>query len=410
MSAVAPLLHYGRQTIEDDDIEAVAAVLRSPWLTCGPTVERLESAFAKAVGASHAVVCASGTAALHLANVASHLGPRDAVIVPALTFVATANAARFCGAEVVFADVDGETGLLTERDLEVAVVRARAAGLSPKTVVPVHLNGQVCAMPELARAAERSGLTVIEDACHAVGSEYTLAEGAIIRVGACRHSAMTVFSLHPVKTLTMGEGGIVTTNDAELARRLRQLRNHGVVREAGAFTNASLAHDVDGSANPWYMEFHELGFNYRANEMQCALGLSQLAKLDRFVAARRGLVGCYRERLSSIAPLVRPIQRAPGCCPAWHLAVAMIDFAAASVSRGRLVRRLAACGIGTQVHYVPLHLQPYYRNRYGTRRLAGAERYYERCLSLPLFPTMSAGDVDRVVDALRGCLRGDPTP
>ena len=410
MSALPPLLPYGRQTIDEDDIAAVTAVLRSPSLTCGPMVERFEDAFATAVGAAHAVVCANGTAALHLANAALGLGPGDAVIVPALTFVATANAARFCGAEVVFADVDADTGLMSADQLGAAFVRARAAGLRPKAVVPVHLNGQACAMPEIALAAAGFGLSVVEDACHALGGECVSADGARLRVGSCRHGAMTVFSLHPVKTLTMGEGGVVTTNDPALASRLRRLRNHGVVRDASAFENDALAFDAGGAPNPWYVEFQELGFNYRASDMQCALGLSQLAKLDRFVTARRGLAGYYRERLPSVAPFVTAVGRARGCHPAWHLAVAMIDFEAAGISRGALMRRLAGCGIGSQVHYVPLHLQPSYRHHYGDPSLPGAERYYARCLSLPLFPTMSLCDVERVIGALDTCLRADPTP
>jgi dTDP-4-amino-4,6-dideoxygalactose transaminase len=265
-------------------------------------------------------------------------------------------------------------------------------------------------MPEVAAAAAGFDLSVVEDACHALGGEYVSADGAWGRIGSCRDTAMTVFSLHPVKTLTMGEGGVVTTNDPELAIRMRRLRNHDVVREPSAFENDALAFDADGAANPWYAEFQELGFNYRASDMQCALGLSQLAKLDRFVAARRGLAGYYRERLPSVAPFVAAVGRAPGCHPAWHLAVAMIDFEVAGISRGTLMRRLAGCGIGSQVHYVPLHRQPCYRRSYGDVTLPGADRYYARCLSLPLFPTMSACDVDRVIDALAASLQAKSTP
>jgi dTDP-4-amino-4,6-dideoxygalactose transaminase len=220
---------------------------------------------------------------------------------------------------------------------------------------------------------------------------------------------MTVFSLHPVKTLTMGEGGVVTTNDPALVNRLRRLRNHGVVRDASGFRNDALAFDADGAPNPWYMEFQDLGFNYRASDMQCALGLSQLAKLDRFVTARRGLAGCYRDRLPGLSPFVTAVKRAPNCRPAWHLAVAMIDFEAAGVSRGELMRRLAARGIGSQVHYVPLHLQPCYRQPHGDLSLPGAERYYARCRRLPLFPTMSTCDVERVIDGLSTGMRADPS-
>ncbi len=404
MNAPQPLLPYGRQTLDEEDILAVADVLRSPWLTCGPVVERFEAAFAGAVGATHAVACSNGTAALHLACRALGLRPGDAAVVPSITFIATANAARYCGAEVVLADVDAQTGLLTEATLRAAVARARARGLRVKMVLPVHLNGQVCEMPAIAEAAAELDLAVIEDACHAVGSEYGCAEGDPIRVGSCRHAAATVFSFHPVKTLTMGEGGAVTTADPALAARVSSLRNHAAVREPEAFENADLAFDANGRANPWYVEFQDLGHNYRATDIACALGLSQLRKLDRFVAARQGLAGCYRQRLANLGPIVKPVGRAPSCRPAWHLAVAMIDFAAARIGRGDLMRRLAACGIGSQVHYVPLHLQPCFRRRYGAQSLPGAEAYYERCLSLPLFPAMTATDVDRVVDALASCL------
>jgi UDP-4-amino-4,6-dideoxy-N-acetyl-beta-L-altrosamine transaminase len=405
MTAALPALPYGRQTIEDDDIAAVALALRSTGLTCGLMAEGFEIAFAKSVGAAHAVVCSSGTAARHLACRGLGIGAGDAVVIPAVTFVATANAARFCGAEVVFADVDPDTGLTSAEHIEQAVARARALELRPTAVAPVHLNGQVCAVPEIALASDALGLDVVEDACHAIGSEYVSAEGDHLMVGACRHAATTVFSLHALKTLAMGEGGVVTTNDADVARRLRRLRNHSVVREPEKFEHSDLAFDSDGSVNPWYMEFDDVGYNYRASDIQCALGLNQLGKLHRFVTARRGLVGCYRERLSALAPVVSPVGRAPNSLPAWHLAVALIEFRAAGVSRGALMRRLAASGIGSQVHYVPLHLQPCFRRRYGEQRLPGAEAYYARCLSLPLFPTMSACDVDRVVDALSTCIQ-----
>lgn len=404
MNALQPRLPYGRQTVDEDDILAVVDVLRSPWLTCGPVVEQFEDALAGAVGAAHAVACSSGTAALHLACRALGLGPGDAAVVPAITFIATANAARYCGAEVVLADVDAQTGMLTEQSLRAAVARARLGGLRPKVVLPVHLNGQVCEMPAIAAAARELDLTVIDDACHAVGSEYSDSTGKSVRVGACQHAAATVFSFHPVKTLTMGEGGAITTADPVLAARLRALRNHAAVREPAAFENTDLAFDANGRTNPWYVEFQDLGHNYRATDIACALGLSQLRKFDHFVAARRGLAGCYQERLASLGGVVAPIGRAPSCSPAWHLAVAMIDFAAAGIGRGDVMRYLAACGIGSQVHYVPLHLQPCFRHRYGAQSLHGAEAYYARCLSLPLFPAMTATDVDRVVDVLASCL------
>ena len=405
MTIAPPRLPYGRQSIDQEDVVAVSDVLRSSFLTCGPTVERFEQAFAATTGAAEAIACSSGTAALHLAHMALELAPGDAVIVPTITFVATAHAARYCGAEVVFADVDPDSGLMTRSTLVDAVVRAWGAGLRPRAVVPVHLNGQVCAMPEIAQAAQAFGLIIIEDACHALGGDYDGENGEILSVGACRHAAMTVFSLHAVKTVTMAEGGVVTTADPRLAARLRRLRAHGVERQQDVFENTELAFAADGTPNPWYVEYHDLGFNYRASDLQCALGLSQLGKLGRFVEARRSLVQRYRQRLVETGPPLRPVDEVPHCRAGWHLAVSLIDFAAAGTERATVMRRLAAQGIGSQVHYVPVHLQPYYRRRYGALRLPGAEAYYARCLSLPLFPGMVAADVDRVVDTLAHCLR-----
>ena len=400
MTAHGRLLPYGRQSIEEDDIAEVNAVLRSPWLTTGPMVDRFEQAFAAKVGADHAVACSSGTAALHLACLALGLGPGDGVVVPTLTFAATANCARFVGAEVVFADVDPETGLMAPEHLADAISRAWTAGIKIKAVCPVHLNGQTADSEGLATIASRQGLRVFEDGCHAVGAAYRSSAGEWRRVGSCRHGDLAVFSLHPVKTITMGEGGVVTTNDRELDRRLRRFRSHGIVREAEDFENVALARGADGRVHPWYYELPDLGFNYRASDIHCALGLSQLDKLGRFVAARRNLVARYDRLLRPLAPVVHPVGRVPGCRPAWHLYVALIDFEAAGVGRADLMRCLQGRGIGTQVHYVPLHLQPYYRRRYGDLDLPGASSYYARCLSLPLFPAMTEADVERVVEAL----------
>jgi UDP-4-amino-4,6-dideoxy-N-acetyl-beta-L-altrosamine transaminase len=406
MTAHGRLLPYGRQSIEEDDIAEVNAVLRSPWLTTGPMVERFERAFAAKVGAEYAVACSSGTAALHLACLALGFGPGDAIVVPTLTFAATANCARFVGAEVVFADVDAETGLIGSEHLADAISRAWRAGITVKAVCPVHLNGQTTNGEGLAVIASRQELRVFEDGCHAVGAAYRSSEGEWCRVGSCRHSELAVFSLHPVKTVTMGEGGVVTTNDPALVERLRRFRSHGIVRDAEDFENIALARDADGRPHPWYYELADVGFNYRASDIHCALGSSQIEKLGRFVAARRELAGCYDRMLRPLAPIVRPVGRVSECRPAWHLYVVLIDFAAAGVGRADLMRCLQARGIGTQVHYVPLHLQPYYRRRYGDLDLPGARSYYARCLSLPLFPGMTEADVERVVEALSAALEG----
>lgn len=406
MSEPRDFLPYGRHEIDEADIQAVVRVLRGDWLTTGPAVEAFESAFAATVGAEHAVSCNSGTAALHLAAMALGIGPGDHVFVPAITFVSTANVVRHAGGEVVFADVDPATGLMTPETLEEA--RARLEGSSrARAVFPVHLNGQCADMVGIGRLARAHGLRVVEDACHAIGGSYPGADGGYATVGGCRHGDVAAFSLHPVKTVTMGEGGVATTNDSDLADRLRSLRAHGMTR--ARFENADLAFAADGTPNPWYHEFQVLGFNYRASDIQCALGLSQLRKLDGFVARRRALAARYDALLEDLAPLARPVSAVHGGKPAWHLYAVLIDFAAAGVSRAVVMNELRARGIGTQVHYIPVHRQPYYRARYGHIHLPGAEAYYARCLSLPLFPAMTERDVERVVDALRAVLAaGEP--
>lgn len=409
MSARPTLLPYGRHGIGEDDIAAVVGVLRGDWLTTGPAVAAFETSLAQRTGARHAASCSSGTAALHLAAMALGLGPGDAVVVPTMTFLATANAARYVGAEVVFSDVDPETGLMRPEDLEAALDRAaKTPDLTVKAVFPVHLNGQCADMEGLAEITKARGLAMVEDACHALGATCRLGGGETATTGDCRHSDMAVFSFHPVKTVAMGEGGAVTTNDDALQERLLRFRNHGMVRDAGAFEHKEMAFDAagdgDDAANPWYYEMPELGFNYRASDIHCALGASQLAKLDGFVAKRRALAAQYDDLLAPLSPMARPISRATYCDPAWHLYVALIDFAAAGISRAALMKQLRDQGVGTQVHYIPVHEQPYYRNRYGAFALPGADAYYAHALSLPLFAAMESGDVQRVVENLKGCL------
>jgi UDP-4-amino-4,6-dideoxy-N-acetyl-beta-L-altrosamine transaminase len=380
------ILPYGRQTIEDDDIAAVAQALRADFLTTGPTVEAFEAAFARAVGARHAVACANGTAALHLAMLALGVGEGEVCIVPSTTFLATANCVRYVGAEVAFADVDPASGLMTPQTLREAI--ERAGGRKIAAVLPVHLRGDVCDLPGLKAAADEVGAVLVEDACHAVGS--TADFGAPMRVGDGAFSALAAFSFHPVKTLTTGEGGLVTTPDAALAARLRTLRSHGMIRPEGG--------------DPWWYEMPEMGFNYRIPDVLCALGLSQLGKLGRFVDRRRALAARYEAALTALAPIVRPAARPPWSNPALHLMAALVDFKAAGRSRRQVMEAMRARGIGSQVHYIPVHRQPYYRARYGELDLPGSEAWYDRCLSLPLYPAMEDGDVDRVVQALAAAL------
>jgi len=387
---VPPPLPYGRQWIEEDDVAAVVAALRSDMIAHGPRVTGFEQAFAAAVGAREAVACASGTAALHLALASLDVGPGDVCVVPAITFLSTATAARFCGAEVAFADVDPETGLMTPETLEAALAKAGRA----KAVLPVHLGGRLCDMEGIADVAARAGALVVEDASHAVGG----VDAAGAPVGACARSAAATFSFHPVKTLAAGEGGMVALNDPERAGRMRRLRNHGVTHDPALMVEAGSLDDA-GARNPWAYEQVELGFNYRMNELEAALGLSQLGKLSRFVARRRVLADLYLCALSPLAPLVRPVPLGQGA-PGLHLFQVLIDFEAAGVSRAEVMRRLAAEGIATQVHYIPLYRQPYFKDRYGEMRLAGAEAFYARVLALPLFPAMADSDVERVGAAL----------
>ncbi len=394
MTAEPHFLPYGRHTIEADDIAAVSAVLQSDFLTTGPAVDAFESAFAAATGARHAVALSSGTAALHLATLALGLGPGDAAVVPSITFVATANVAELVGAQVLFADVDAATGLMTPATLEAAL--SRRGDATPRAVFPVHLNGQSVDMAGLKHVADRHDLKIVEDACHALGG--TVGGRP---VGDCVNSDMAMFSLHPVKTIAMGEGGVLTTNDDDVAASLRGLRNHGLVRDAALFENTAMAFDDNGDANPWYYELHAPAFNYRASDIHCALGTSQLAKLERFVEARRKLAKTYDDELADLAPMVRPVPRIDHGESGWHLYVVQIDFDAIGRERSAVMRDLRQNGVGTQVHYIPIHRQPYYRERHGNLDLPGADAYYRRCLSLPLYPTMTETDVARVVSALR---------
>jgi UDP-4-amino-4,6-dideoxy-N-acetyl-beta-L-altrosamine transaminase len=398
-----PFLPYGRQDIDADDLAAVAKALQSDYLTTGPLVGEFEAAFAKTVGARHAVISNSGTAALHLACVALDLGSGDSVIVPAITFLATANAARFCGAEVIFADVDPDTGRLTAETFEAALARNPNAAV--RAVLPVHLNGHCVDMPAIRAIAEPRGIAVIEDACHAVGGRYQAGNNSLATVGSCALSELACFSLHPVKTITSGEGGVTTTNDPAAYRRMLSFRTHGMVREPKEFQRPELGLDADGAANPWYYEMQALGFNYRITDFACALGLSQLQRLDPYGKRRRALTGRYDRLLAPLAPVIRPVPPAPGDDPVLHLYAVLIDFAKIGRGRAQVMKDLKAAGIGTMVHYIPVNRQPYYRQRYGETRLPGADAYYERVLSIPLYPTMQDADVDRVVDALQALTR-----
>jgi UDP-4-amino-4,6-dideoxy-N-acetyl-beta-L-altrosamine transaminase len=394
LTSTADFLPYGRQLVEDDDVAAVIAVLRGDYLTTGPAVGAFERAFADRVGAAHAVVVSSGGAALHLAALSLDLGPGDAALVPSMTFVATANAARLAGAEVIFCDVDPSNGLMSPDQLEAALAGYRGSG-RPRVALPVHLNGQPCDMAGIGEVAQRHGLDLVEDACHALG-------GSVCGhpIGSARTSRLVMFSGHPVKSIAMGEGGILTTNDGALATRLRRLASHGLTRDPAEFVQPDMALDQAGEPNPWYYEQVEAGLNYRASDIHCALGLSQLSKLDRFVARRAELAERYERLLGDLAPFVRPVPQVSWGESGWHLYAVQINFDAAGIDRAALIHGLREQGIGSQVHYIPVHRQPYYRALYPNLDLPGADAYYAGCLSLPLFPAMADSDVDRVIEAL----------
>jgi UDP-4-amino-4,6-dideoxy-N-acetyl-beta-L-altrosamine transaminase len=389
-------LPYARQWIDDDDIAAVASALRNDYLTTGPLVEAFEAEFANCTGGRFAVVCNSGTAALHLAVMACGLGPGDTAIVPAMTFLATANVIRMTGADVVFADVDPDSGLMTPDTFAEALDRAHDRTI--KAVIPVHINGALCAMREFATLARPLGIDIIEDACHALG---------VPDVGNNAHSRIACFSTHPAKAITTGEGGAAITADGDLANKMKQLRNHGMTRDNADFRNVPLAFH-DGAPNPWYYEMHELGWNYRQPDILCALGLSQLRKLERFWRRRNEIARLYDQLLAFLAPVVRPTARSPKP-HGWHLYAVLVDFVQLGIARAAFMKTLRQQGIGTQVHYIPVHRQPYYRDLYGLISLTGADSYYARCLSLPIFPRMTDDDVVHVVNVIKKTIAGCPT-
>jgi UDP-4-amino-4,6-dideoxy-N-acetyl-beta-L-altrosamine transaminase len=392
-------LPYSRHAIDEDDIAAVAEVLRGDWLTTGPAVRDFETALAQQCDAGHAISCTNGTAALHLACLALGIGPDHTVIAPTMTFAATANAARLAGAEVLFADCDPDNGLMQLPQFEAALAQLKRAGKRAAAVFPVDLAGQCADLETIAACARHEGLAIVEDSCHALGTRYQRHDNSWTAVGGCADSDVTIFSFHPVKNIAAGEGGAALTNQPDVARRLAMFRNHGVNRDAAQFIDKEAGFE-SAQVNPWYYEMTALGLNYRLSDINCALARSQLGKIEHFAAARRRLAARYDSRLADFAPLLRPITRSRHCVPTWHLYSVLIDFDTTGTSRGQLARALEERGIRTQVHYIPVHRHPYYRDRYGAMSLPGAEAYYRRTLSLPLFVGMDEDDVDYVVENL----------
>lgn len=406
-SSTKLFLPYGRQALAPEDILAVTEVLQSDWWTQGPALEHFESDLAALTGAQYAVACSSGTAALHLAMLALGLTEGDEIVTSPNTFVATANAARYVGAEVRFADIDPSTGNLDAEAL--CSVLSRDQQRRIKAVVPVHFAGKPCDMEAISQLARDHGAAVLEDACHALGARYG-DDSAADPIGSNIYSDLTIFSFHPVKHVAAGEGGAITTNATNLADRLRRLRSHGIRRDH--FANAELALAGDGSINPWYYEMQELGYNYRLTDIQAALASSQMTRLAASVKRRREIATLYDRLLNAAFPdgLVRPLHLKENTGHSYHLYVVQIDFERAGRGRAAVMTALNQQGVGTQVHYIPVPLQPYYRARYesAAAECAGALRYYRQALSLPMFPGLANDDVRRVVATLADVLAGLP--
>ncbi|NBU58732.1 MAG: UDP-4-amino-4,6-dideoxy-N-acetyl-beta-L-altrosamine transaminase [Betaproteobacteria bacterium] len=382
------MIPYGRQDITQTDIDAVVAVLTSDFLTQGPQVPAFEQAVARYCGAAHAVAVNSATSALHMACMALGLGPGDWLWTSPITFVASANCALYCGARVDFVDIDPRTCNMSVARLAEKLEVAERDGSLPKVVVPVHLAGQPCEMADIRALSQRYGFRIIEDASHAIGARYRNEP-----VGNCRYSDITVFSFHPVKIVTTAEGGMATTNDPELARRMARLRSHGITREPEQMTR-----ETDG---PWYYEQIDLGYNYRITDLQAALGQSQMQRLDDYVARRHEVARWYHDELADL-PLALPWQHPDGYS-AYHLYV--VRLRGQRGSHRAVFEDLRRLGIGVNLHYIPVPLQPYYaRQGYGMCELPEAARYYAEAISLPMFPGLGAAQLQQTAAALRAAL------
>lgn len=384
------MIPYGRQDIAQADIDAVVGVLQSDFLTQGPMVPRFEQSVAQHVGAEHALAVNSATSALHIACLALGLGPGDWLWTSPITFVASANCGLYCGARVDFVDIDPRTYNLCPHALERKLEQAEREGRLPKVVVPVHLCGQPCDMQAIHALAIRYGFKVIEDASHAIGGKY---QGEFI--GSCRYSDITVFSFHPVKIITTAEGGMTLTNDLELANKMALLRSHGITRDPSLMT-----HEADG---PWYYQQIDLGFNYRMTELQAALGVSQMDRLDQYVARRHQLAKRYYELLSEL-PVTTPWQH-PDSYSGLHLYVIRLQLNKIGKTHRQVFELLREKGIGVNLHYIPVHSQPYYQAMgFKAGVFPQAESYYSEAISLPMFQTLSDQDQDQVVAVLREVL------
>ena len=385
------MIPYGKHYIDENDIQAVVDVLRSDYLTQGPIVEKFERAVAQYVGVKYAVAVSSGTAALHLANLAADVGPGFSAVTSPITFVASANSILYAGGKVLFADIENDTVNMSPESLEDIFETNK----NIKAVIPVHFAGLPCDMELIAETARSHNLKVIEDAAHALGGKYSNG----MRVGSCAYSDLTVFSFHPVKSITSGEGGMVTTNSEDLYRKLLRLRSHGITKLDDSFQNPILAR-TSQSKNPWYYEMQELGYNYRLTDFQCVLGISQMRRIEKFMARRQALRNQYLQAFSK-HPLITPGQALQFGQSANHIFPVRIRFSEIQKSRTEIMSKLIEQGIVTQVHYIPIPLHPFYQKRgYGVADLPEAMSYYEEALTLPLYPSLGFREQERVIENL----------
>jgi UDP-4-amino-4,6-dideoxy-N-acetyl-beta-L-altrosamine transaminase len=378
---------YGKQSISDEDIKAVVNVLKSDWLTQGPMVPKFEADMAKITRAKHAVAVNSATSALHLAVLALGLGPGDILWTSPITFVASANCAAYCGANVDFVDIDKETFNMSPTHLQEKLKLADAAGKLPKVLVPVHMAGNSAQMKEISDIARHYGVKIVEDASHAIGGNYSG-----YPVGACKYSDVTIFSFHPVKIITTGEGGVATTNDTELAARMQLTRSHGIIKNLPA-------EELEAYGS-WYYEMTQLGFNYRMTDIAAALGVSQLNRIRDFVTKRNTLANKYNQSLNTSRLLLPKVDK--GTLSTFHLyIIRLVD----KMKRKDVFNLLKEKGIGVNVHYIPVHLQPYYRRLgFSEGDFPCAEDYYSRAISIPLFPQMTAFEQETIISCLNSAV------
>lgn len=382
---------YGRQEIDSSDLKAVVEALQSDWLTQGPTIAQFEEKVAAYCGAKYAVAVSNATAALHLACLAAGLGKEDRLWTSPNTFVASANCALYCGAQVDFVDIDPRTYNLSLEQLTFKLEQAERRHRLPQILIPVHFAGQSCAMKEMHELSRRYSLTLIEDASHAIGGKYLDSP-----IGSCRYSDMAVFSFHPVKIITTGEGGMILTNREDLYEKLLRLRTHGITRARDQM--------VLEDQGPWYYEQIELGFNYRMTDFQAALGISQMKRLDQFVERRHFLARRYDHALEGL-PLATPWQD-PNSYSSYHLYPIALHREKIKKTRRQIFEELREKGIGVNVHYIPVHLQPYYQALgFKTGDFPQAEQYYASALTLPLYPQLTEADQDRIIQVLKEALR-----